>query len=216
MVDHTLDPTHVITTEADLRALFPPTHEVAINKVLTSLDQHARDFIMRSPFLCIGSQHSEGKADVSPRGDPAGFVTILNDRTLAIPDRPGNNRLDTLSNIVANPNVGLIFMVPGFDETMRVNGTAQLTKDPTILDQMAVNGRAPRLAIIVTIQEVYIHCAKAYRRAALWDPANHQDRSTYPSLLAVVNDQIGNPAADPATQAEQDAALEVEYRETMY
>ena len=216
MAQFTLDPNHLISSQADLRAMFPPTHEVAINKVLDHVDKHARDFIARSPFMCIGSQNTDGTADVSPRGDPAGFVAILDDRTLAIPDRPGNNRLDTLSNIVANPHVGLMFMIPGFDETMRVNGTARLSTDSAILDRLVVQGKAPKLAIIVSIDEVYLHCAKALRRARLWDAGSQQDRKTYPSLMQVVNDQLGTPAATPDAQRNQDAALEDEYQQTMY
>ena len=124
------DPAFLVTDEAGLRGLFPPTHEIAARKCLDALDPHARDFIRRSPFVCVGTQNAEGRADVSPRGDPPGFVRVLDGGTLAIPDRPGNNRLDTLSNLVANPAIGLLFVVPGFDDTLRVNGRATLSTDP--------------------------------------------------------------------------------------
>ena len=144
--------------------------------------------------MCIGTQNMDGKADVSPRGDPAGFVQILDDQTLAIPDRPGNNRLDTLVNILANPSVGLLFIIPGFDDTLRVNGLASLVTDPAILESMSMNGRSPRLAIIVKVQEVFLHCAKAFRRSHLWDPEHFQDRSEMPSLMKILLDQtVGAP-----------------------
>src|SRR5690606_16305086 len=149
---------------------FQPTHDLALKKMLTSLDKHAQAFIGRSPFLCIGTQNRDGKADVSPRGDPAGFVKILDEHTLAIPDRPGNNRLDSLVNITTNPSVGLLFIIPGFDDTLRVNGQATLLTDPALLNSMSVNDRLPNLAIVVRVTEVFMHCAKAFRRSKLWNP----------------------------------------------
>lgn len=211
-----LTPEFTISDEDALRALFPPTHEVAVKKCIDHLDAHARAFIARSPFLCIGTNAADSTADVSPRGDPNGFVNVLDDKTLLIPDRPGNNRLDTLSNIVANPHVGILFMVPGYDETVRVNGTAQVTCDPDLLGLCKMHGRAPRVAIVVSVHEVFMHCAKAFRRAKLWDPSTHQDRSEMPSLLKVVRDQIGEPALQQAEQAQVDADLEASYKSTMY
>lgn len=175
-----IDPQFVIDDEQSLRDLFQPTHELALQKCQTTLDKHAREFIERSPFLCIGTQDLDGKADVSPRGDPAGFVRILDDHTLAIPDRPGNNRLDSLSNIIANPTVGLLFIIPGFDDTLRINGQASLTNDPQLLDKMCVNDRAPKLAIVVRIETIFMHCAKAFRRSRLWNPDHFQDRTKCP------------------------------------
>ncbi len=175
-----------------------------------------RDFIQRSSFLCLGTQNLDGKADVSPRGDPAGFVHILDDETLAIPDRPGNNRLDSLVNILANPNVGLLFIIPGFDDTLRVNGVAHLVRDPALLERLAVNGRAPRLAIIVKVQEAFLHCAKAFRRSHLWSPDHFQDRSEMPSLMKILMDQtIGSPS-DEGEMRKMDEGLEVDYRGSMY
>ena len=125
-----LKPEFLIGNEEELRSLFPPTHPIAVEKCQNRLDKHARDFLARSPFLCIGTQSPEGMADVSPRGDPRGFVKILDEKTLLIPDRPGNSRLDTQINILGNPAVGLLFMIPGYDDTMRVNGQARITRDP--------------------------------------------------------------------------------------
>jgi uncharacterized protein len=209
-------PDHAVTDEAGLRALYPPTHTLAALKSLPTLDIHARDFIRRSPFLCIGTQGEDGRADVSPRGDPAGFVKVLDDRTLAIPDRPGNNRLDTLSNILANPNVGLLFLVPGFDDTLRVNGRATLSTDPAILNPMAVSDRVPTLAIVVSVTEVFLHCAKAFRRSRLWDPDARQDRKEMPTLLKMILDQTTGAPKDPEAMREIDNGLEADYRTSMY
>lgn len=207
---------YLVKDEAELRGLFPPTHPVAVTKCQDRLDRHAMDFIARSPFLCIGTQAPDGAADVSPRGDPCGFVRVLDDRTLLIPDRPGNNRLDTQSNIMANPMVGLLFMVPGFDDTLRVNGRAQITRDPELLAMLEVQERLPKVAIVVTVDEMFLHCAKAFRRSKLWDPEARQDRSEMPSLLKIILDQTTGAPEDPAEMQEIDAGLEVDYRTSMY
>lgn len=210
------DPAHVIADEAALRALFPPTHEMARIKCLPALDRHARDFIARTPFLCIGTRDREGRADVSPRGDPPGFVQVLDDRTLAIPDRPGNNRLDTMANILADPSVGLLFLIPGFDETLRINGQARLVTEPTLLERLAVDGRSPRVAIVVAVEEVFLHCAKAFRRSRLWDPEARQDRREMPSLTQMILDHTTGAPEDAAEMARLDADLEEAYRASMY
>ena len=124
-----------------------------------------------------------------PPRRPGGFVRILDPRTLAIPDRPGNNRLDSLANIIANPTVGLLFIIPGFDDTLRVNGQASLVTDPALLDTMIVNDRVPKLAIVIKVGEVFMHCAKAFRRSHLWDPEHFQDRREMPSLSKIILDQ---------------------------
>lgn len=209
-------PEHIVTDEASLRALYPAVHTLAALKSLRILDAHAQDFIRRAPFLCIGTQNAEGTADVSPRGDPAGFVHILDTRTLAIPDRPGNNRLDTLSNLLANPAIGLLFLIPGFDETLRVNGQARLVTDPALLERLAIQDRAPRLAIVVDVAEVFLHCAKAFRRSELWDPAQFQDLAAMPSLMQMLHDQTSGTPTDDKTIGEMDAALEQAYKTSMY
>ena len=211
-----LKPEFLVRTAEDLRALFPPTHLMALEKCQSRLDKHAIDFLARSPFLCIGTQSPDGSADVSPRGDPRGFVKVLDDRTLLIPDRPGNNRLDTQTKILANPAVGLLFMIPGFDETMRVNGTARITRDPDVLALTAVHDRTPTTAIVVTVQEVFLHCAKAFRRAKLWDPSQRQDRGDMPSLLKIILDQTTGAPQDPEEMKKIDAGLEDDYQRTMY
>jgi len=155
-------------------------------------------------------------ADVSPRGDPAGFVHVLDPNTVVIPDRPGNNRLDSLSNIISNPSVGLLFLVPGFDDTLRVNGRAFLTRDPELLKSMAVRHREPTLAVVVEIKEVFLHCAKALRRAKLWQPESLQDRQQLPSLAAIVTEQISGEAVTESEATRLGNALEDEYKNTMY
>jgi uncharacterized protein len=216
MQDSRLKPEFTIQDEQSLRSLFEPTHTLAALKCQSSLDKHAQDFIRRSPFLCIGTRNRDDMADVSPRGDPAGFVRILDNRTIAIPDRPGNNRLDTLTNILTNPSVGLLFIVPGFDDTLRVNGKAGLTTDPEILSSMAVNDRPPKLAIVVTVSEVFLHCAKAFRRSRLWDPDQRQDRREMPSLLKMILDQTTGAPQDPTEMKKIDDGLEADYRSSMY
>jgi uncharacterized protein len=206
----------LIKDVAQLQALMGETHAVAVQKCLDHLDRHAQEFIARSPFLCIGTQAADGLADVSPRGDPRGFVKVLDARTLLIPDRPGNNRLDTQKNILANPSVGLLFMVPGFDDTLRVNGRAVITCDPDLLAPLRVNDRVPKVAIVVEVQEVFLHCAKAFRRSKLWDPAEHQDRREMGSLLQMIMEQTTGAPKDPAEMARIDAGLEEAYRTSMY
>ncbi|HWV22105.1 MAG TPA: pyridoxamine 5'-phosphate oxidase family protein [Devosia sp.] len=206
---------YAVRDEEALRRLYPATHDLAIQKFQGALGRHAQEFIRRSPFLCIGTQDMNGRADVSPRGDPPGFVRILDPKTLAIPDRPGNNRLDSLSNIIANPIVGLLFVIPGFDDTLRVNGRARLTTDPELLGTMAVNDRVPTLAIVVEVQEVFMHCAKAFRRSRLWDPAFQQDRKKMPSLIKIILDETTGAPDDTAMQA-IDAGLEEDYKRTLY
>jgi len=216
MVAYEVDPAHVIGDVAALRSQFEATHDLAVQKVVTRLDGHAREWIARSSFLCLGTQNAAGKADVSPRGDPRGFVQVLDDQTLAIPDRPGNNRLDSLENILSNPQVGLLFIIPGFDETLRVNGTATLSTDPDLLAGMAVNGRVPKLAIVVRIETLFIHCAKAFRRGQMWDPAQFQDRKEMPSLVQIVLEQTTGAPSDPEAMRALDERLETSYKTTMY
>lgn len=209
-------PEYAVRDEVALRSLYPAITSLAIQKCQDSLDRHAQAFIRRSPFLCLGTQDLDGRADVSPRGDPPGFVKILDPRTLAIPDRPGNNRLDSLVNILANPTVGLLFIIPGFDDTLRVNGQASLVTEPGILKGMSVNDRAPRLAIVVRVSEVFLHCAKAFRRSRLWDPDHFQDRSEMPSLSKIILDQTTGAPSDDAEMRRIDDDLEVEYNKTLY
>ncbi len=216
MIDFKINPEFIIRDESSLRSLFPTITPLAVQKCQGSLDTHAQAFIRRSPFICIGTQNLDGKADVSPRGDPVGFVKILDQYTLAIPDRPGNNRLDSLVNILANPSVGLLFVIPGFDDTLRVNRKASLMNDPEILKSMSVEGRAPKLAIVVRVSEVFLHCAKAFRRSQLWNPELFQDRKEMPSLSKMILDQTTGAPGDAGEMRKIDDDLEEEYQKSMY
>jgi uncharacterized protein len=176
-------------SEADLRQCYPPVMERARLKVLRRLDRHCRRFIELSPFLCLGSMGDAG-ADVSPRGDAPGFVHVLDDTTLAIPDWPGNNRLDSLSNIVADPRVGLLFLIPGFDETLRVNGTAEIRTEDALCSRWQVNGKQPRSVLLVSVTEAFLHCGKALIRSRLWDPGARVERAAMPPYGHMMKDQI--------------------------
>ena len=162
------DQRHVVTTEAELRALVPSPRRAQLTKVLDRLDDHCRRWIERSPFVVVSSVGADGRIDVSPKGDPPGFVRVLDDRTLAVPDRPGNRRLDTLSNVLARPAVGVMFMVPGRGEVLRVGGTARIVTAPDLLASMVVADRAPVMALVLTIDEVMFHCGKSVIRSGLW------------------------------------------------
>jgi len=211
-----LDTSFDISNENELRILFSEKHPLAVQKCRPSLDHHCRDFIARSPFLCLGTQNADGAADVSPRGDSPGFVKVLDETALAIPDRPGNNRLDSLTNILSNPSVGLLFIIPGFDDTLRVNGLATLNRAPSLLATMAIRDRAPKLAVAVKVSEAFIHCAKAFRRSQLWDPSAQQDRSKMPSLAKIILDQTTGAPKDEGEMNKIDQEIEDEYKQTMY
>lgn len=160
----------VVSSEAELHEVVgEPSHRVR-QKVIDRIDQHCRQFIERSPFLVIGSSDGNGNLDLSPKGDPAGFVAVLDERTLAIPDRPGNRRLDTFHNILANPGVGLIFLIPGKRETLRVAGRAAIVRDLALREQLAVNGKVPALVLVVEVERAFFHCAKCIIRSHLWEP----------------------------------------------
>jgi PPOX class probable FMN-dependent enzyme len=161
----------LIHTEAQLRALIGAPAALTCAKITDRLNAATRVFIERSPFVCIATSDAAGRCDVSPRGDPAGFVRILDDRTLLLPERPGNRLADTLRNVLANPQVGLIFIVPGATDTFRVNGRAAITTDAALLAPCALEGRTPVLGLLVDIEEAYTQCSKAFLRSQLWDPA---------------------------------------------
>src|SRR5689334_4506295 len=178
--------TNPITSEAELRVLLGEPSELARRKQLAALDQHCRAFIALSPFLLIGTADATGAFDVSPRGDAPGFVLALDDRTLVIPDRPGNRRVDTLRNIVQTGAVGLLFMIPNVEETLRVNGRAWVVRDADLLERAAARGKRPLLAIGVEVRECFLQCAKALKRSQLWNPAGWPDRAALPSLAQML------------------------------
>lgn len=173
-----------------LRETYPAPQERSVRKTLPALDPHMRRFISLSPFLCMGTS-SESGADVTPRGDVPGFVHVLDDRTLLIPDWPGNNRLDSLSNIAANSRVGLLFFVPGMDETLRVNGDAEISIEPALMQRWDAGGKHPRSVLRVTVREAFLHCGKALIRSRLWKDDYRIDRSVMPSYAQMLKEQTG-------------------------
>jgi uncharacterized protein len=175
-----LDPLHLIRDTGELDQLYGQPLERSVRKQTDRLDEFSRAFIAASPFLVIGTQN--GVADTSPRGDVPGFVRVADDYTLLIPDRRGNNRLDTLRNIVKNPAVGLLFLVPGAAETFRVNGDAFISRDPALTESFAVEGKAPRTVLIVKVKEAYIHCSRALVRSDLWNPEKMSGPRTVPTF----------------------------------
>ncbi len=201
----------MVSTESELRARYGTTSKLAAQKQLARLDIHARRFIELSPFLVISSQGADGLGDVSPKGDAPGFVQVLDDSTLLIPDRPGNNRLDTLSNLMVNAGVGLLFLVPGVCETLRVNGRARVTTGDDLLAPTAVRGRLPTAGILVAVEEVYLHCAKALVRSKLWEDDHKVERRTLPSLGQMLADQIGG-----IDVADADARIEDSLKNKLY
>ncbi len=203
-----------ITTLAALRDLYGPARERSLKKEIPALDAHAVQFMGLSPFVVLASSGAGGEMDASPRGGEPGFVKVLDAQTLLIPDAPGNNRLDTLENIVATGRLGLLFMVPGFDETLRVNGRAVLSIDPTDLALCADARRTPALVIRVTVASVYLHCAKAFMRSQLWDASRHTDRAQMPSMAEMMRDQI-RAFRGEEMEAESQAQMLERYRQSL-
>ena len=177
--------THVVTSERELRELLGYPNERAVKKDLGRLDEHARAFIARAPFLLLATANAAGRCDVSPKGDAPGFVRVLDDRHLAVPDRPGNKRIDGMRNLLENPHVGLIFLVPGKEDTLRVNGRAWIVRDEALLASLAAMGKRPELAIGVEVEECYLHCPKAFRRSRLWEPDSWTGARELPSMTRV-------------------------------
>ena len=190
-----------IDTLEKLRTLYPAAKERALRKQLSALDPHCRRFIELSPLVVIASGDAAQAMDASPRGGASGFVKVPDERTLLIPDAPGNNRLDTLENIVGSGKVGLLFMIPGVDETLRVNGAARLSCDEEQLQLFAGEKRRPKLVIEVAVAEAYLHCAKALMRSGLWQPSSRVDRSLLPTMGQMINSQTGIEA--PAETQEE-------------
>lgn len=195
----------VIESEAQLRALLGEPADIVRAKVATRLNPLTRQFIERAPLVCLGTADGAGHCDVSPRGDPAGFVRILDDRTLLLSERPGNRLADSLRNILANPRVGLWFLIPGVGETFRVNGRATLTTDAGLLEPSRIEGRLPKLGILIDVEEAYTHCSKAFIRADFWNPARFLERGALPSN-GEIHRAMKGPDFDAAAYDEERAA----------
>ncbi|GAA4878383.1 pyridoxamine 5'-phosphate oxidase family protein [Paenibacillus vulneris] len=200
----------VISSEQELRDILGYPSEVVNRKVVSAIDSHCKDYIARSPFVLIATADGEGKCDVSPRGDAPGFVLVLDEQRLVIPERPGNRRMDSLRNIVSNPNIGLIFLIPGLEETLRVNGKAYVIKDEALLNQMQAHGKAPLLGIGVEVEECYMHCAKAFKRSMLWNPESWLDKEQLPVPARILAKHTGS------TEEQITRSLDESYRLRLY
>lgn len=200
----------VLDSETALRDCYDVPNDMVQKKILHRLDQHARAFIALSPFAVLATHGPDG-SDASPRGDAPGFVRVENDTTLLLPDRRGNNLIDSLRNIVASPDVGLLFLVPGINETLRVNGTAKVITDAARLQPMIAQGKVPASALEIGVREVYFHCGKAMIRSDLWNVEKHVPRSSFPSLGRVIADQVAGVDAEAA-----DANLAESYKTRLY
>lgn len=200
-----------IQTLDELRSLYASPKGRPLTKQLNHLEKHCQHFISLSPFLILSTSNSEGMHDASPRGEDPGFVKVLDDYRLAIPDRPGNNRLDTYSNLIASPNVGLIFLIPGVNETLRANGNAEIRDDPELIDLFDDQSRKPKTVLVVHVKEVYLHCAKALMRSNLWGDDAKITRSELPTMSQMINDQTQTP--EPLESQEE---METRYRDKLY
>jgi hypothetical protein len=200
----------VVAGADELRSRLGEPSEVVKAKINDRLNELTRQFVERSPFVCLATSAADGTCDVSPRGDPAGFVKVLDERTLLLPDRPGNRLADSFRNVLENPHVALIFIIPGISDTFRVNGRATIVEDPELLEPCAVEGKVPTLGLLIEVDEAYTHCPKAFLRAKLWDPEAFVERSELPSsgeLMRSVGADV-DPEQYDAERAERYARRE--------
>ncbi|MCM3584531.1 pyridoxamine 5'-phosphate oxidase family protein [Mesobacillus maritimus] len=202
-----------IQTEEQLRELLGHPSELASKKVISSIDQNCMDFIELSPFIVLSTSDHLGNCDVSPRGDAPGFVKVLNEKVLLIPERPGNKRFDSLRNILGNPHIGILFFIPGLEETLRINGKANIIKDIDLLEQMQANGRTPTLAVAVEVEEAFIHCAKAFKRSKLWQADTWTSTEHLPSAARILYEHAKLPGTTAASLAER---LQESYHKRLY
>ena len=204
-----------ITSEDDLREVIGGgPAEVVVSKLADRLNDLTRQFVERSPFVCIATGRPDGGLDVSPRGDPAGFVRILDERTLLLPDRPGNRLADTLTNLLVDSRVALLFVIPGVGDTFRVNGRGRIVEDEELLAESTVDGKPPKLGILVEIEEAYTQCSKALIRSDLWNPERHIDRSELPSSGEILR-SLNDPDFD-AERYDRERAERYARREGLY
>ena len=202
-----------VTSERELRELYGHPGERAVAKEQPVIDEHCREFITHAPFLVMGTAGADGRCDVSPKGDAPGFVLVVDERTLLIPDRPGNKRFDGMRNLLENPGIGLIFLVPGSEETLRINGRARIVRDPEWLARLAAQGKTPQLAIAVDVEESFLHCAKCVKRSGLWEPARWPAREGLASPAQMFRDHA---KLNSITVEELDQRLQDGYRKNLY
>lgn len=206
----------IVTSREELRAIFGAPGERAVLKERAHLDVHTREFIARSPFVLLATSNRAGRCDVSPKGDAPGFVMVLDDTHLVIPDRVGNNRIDGLTNIVENPHLGMIFLIPGREDTLRVNGRACIIRDREILSRLEVQGKQPKVAIGVEVEECFLHCAKAFKRSGLWDRERWPDVAGLPSMAKILWDQIDLKATAQCSADDYERDMEDRLRKGLY
>ncbi|UJF35905.1 pyridoxamine 5'-phosphate oxidase family protein [Paenibacillus hexagrammi] len=206
---------HLVQSEQELRELLGYPGKLAGNKIIRHLDQHCRDFIAQSPFVVVSTADSDGNCDASPRGDAPGFVSVLDDQHLVIPERPGNRKMDSMLNLLSSPKIGLIFLIPGLGETLRVNGRGFIIRDASILESMSAHGKVPLLGIGVQVEECYIHCAKALLRSKLWDPASWLEKSELPTVSKILADHV-KLENEVVTAEDIDRSLEESYTQRLY
>lgn len=175
-----------IKTHQRLRELSKHPSQRASNKIISYVDDICRRYIAACPFVVVASRGSDGRIDISPKGDPPGFVAVLDEKTLAVPDRPGNHRLDTFENLLSHPEVGLFFMIPGNCDTLRVSGKGRIVRDSALQAQLAIDGKSPNLVLVVTVEEAFMHCPKCVMRSGLWSPENWSDRANVPLLAEAI------------------------------
>ena len=201
----------ILDTSDALRQIYGHAKGGAVSKQMSKLEKHSKRFIELSPFLVIATSRPDGLADASPKGDHPGFVQVLDDNTIAIPDRPGNNRLDSMENLLANPAIGLIFFIPGVNETLRINGFTEIRDDVELLDRFQVNDKSPMAVYVITVKEVYLHCAKALMRSELWAPNSEAPERPIPTIGQMIRDQTGDTGP-----VESQAEMEAKYKKVLY
>ena len=201
----------ILDTSDALRQIYGHAKGRAVSKQMSKLEKHSKRFIELSPFLVMATSRPDGLADASPKGDHPGFVQVLDDNTIAIPDRPGNSRLDSMENLLANPAIGLIFFIPSVNETLRINGFAEIRDDVELLDRFQVNDKSPRAVYVITVKEVYLHCAKALMRSKLWSPNSEGPERPIPTIGQMIKDQTGDTGP-----VESQVDMEAKYKKALY
>ncbi len=207
-----MTPTDTIDSAEAVRAHYGSPAQIAVAVTKSRLDDHHKNFIRHAPFVCIASTDATGQPNVSPKGDAPGFVHVVDDETLVIPDRIGNNKVETIENLVANPKIAMVFFVPGVRELLRVHGTATVSRDPALLDLGKVRGKAPRSALVVKVTKAYMHCGKALIRSRLWEPEGRVAPGAIPPFSQVVKDQANTPMSVEDVQHH----IDVSYRDRLY
>ncbi|CAH0347468.1 hypothetical protein BCI9360_03868 [Bacillus sp. CECT 9360] len=202
-----------VKSEEELRSLLGNPGVLAKNKVIDYLDENCIEFLRKSPFLIVSSANSSGRCDSSPRGDAPGFIHVIDQKHFVIPERPGNRRLDSILNVLENPQVGVLFLIPGLDETLRINGSATVIRDEHILENMKANGKTPLLGIAIEVEECFIHCGKAFERSGLWNQDTWIEKAALPSAAKMLAAHAKLP---DMTEKEVATSLDESYRKRLY